>query len=53
MITITESGMIFGPFADQQVYLIEKSDAYTNLGEGVKVVEFVYRKNEEKLYFRN
>jgi len=51
MITITESGMIFGPFTDQQVYQIEKSDAYINLGEGIKVVEFVYRKNEEKLFF--
>ena len=47
MITITESGMIFGLSADQQVYQIEKSDAYTNLGEGIKVVESVNRKNEE------
>lgn len=51
MVTINESGMAFGPFPDDQVYQIEKSEAYTHLGEGVKVVEFLYKQNAEKLFF--
>ena len=51
MITIKESGMTFGPFSEDKVYRIEQSDAYTELGYGVKVVEFIYRKNEDKLFF--
>ena len=51
MVTINESGMTFGPFAENQVYQIEKSEAYTHLGEGIKVVEFVYKQNDDKLFF--
>ena len=51
MITIKESGMTFGPFPEEQVYQIEKAEAYTRLGESVKVVEFVYRQNNDKLFF--
>ena len=51
MITIKESGMTFGPFSEEQIYQIEKADAYTTLGESVKAVEFVFRQNKEKLFF--
>ena len=51
MITIKESGMTFGPFPEEQVYQIEKADAYTTLGESVKAVEFVFRQSKEKIFF--
>lgn len=51
MMTINESGMVFGPFNEKQVYQIEKAEAYTSLGKGVKAVEFIYRKNKDKLFF--
>lgn len=51
MVTINESGMAFGPFPDDQVYHIEKAEAYTRLGEGVKVVEFIYKQYAEKFFF--
>ena len=51
MVTINESGMTFGPFLDDQVYQIEKAEAYTHLGEGVKVVEFIYKQKTEKFFF--
>ena len=51
MVTINESGMTFGPFPDNQVYQIEKSEAYIHLGEGVKVVEFIYKQKAEKFFF--
>lgn len=51
MVTITESGMTFGPFSEDQIYRIEKADAYIDLGEGVKAVEFVYRQRQDKLFF--
>ena len=39
---ISESGM---RFVAEQTFHIEKSDAYANVGEGVKTVEFIRRKN--------
>lgn len=51
MVRIQESGMTFGPFEENQVYQIEKSEAYTGLGEGVKVVEFIYRPGKDKIFF--
>jgi hypothetical protein len=41
--TIVESGM---PFICDNTFYIEKSAAYTDLGSGIKSVEFVRRKNE-------
>lgn len=51
MVTINESGMTFGPFPENQVYRIEKADVYTSLGQGIKAVEFVYKKGTDKLFF--
>lgn len=38
---IEESGMRFGPFSPENLFYIEKSDAYTQLGKGFSTVEFV------------
>jgi hypothetical protein len=40
-LTIDESKMTFGPFSESVCFRIEKSPIYTNLGDGVKMVEFV------------
>lgn len=41
MITITESGMQFGPFPEDACFYIEKSPTYKKLGEGIKIAEFL------------
>lgn len=51
MITIIESSMTFGPFPETKVYQIEKSNAYEEIKDGVKVVEFIYTRSPEKLLF--
>lgn len=40
-ITINESGITFGPYAESVCFQIEKSPIYTHLGKDVKMVEFV------------
>jgi hypothetical protein len=40
-LTINESAMAFGPYSESACFYIEKSPTYTNLGDGVKMVEFV------------
>ena len=40
-ITIEESGLTFGPFSEESCFYIEKSTLYTEIGEGVKTVEFM------------
>ncbi|MDP5190446.1 hypothetical protein [Rheinheimera baltica] len=40
MITITESGMIFGPFAEDDCLELEKCPTYLRISGGVKVAEF-------------
>ena len=41
MIIIQESGIGFGPFEENNCFLIEKSAAVHALGEGIKLPEFV------------
>lgn len=50
MEVIEESGMTFGPFHDWEIFLIEKSQLLQKCN-GVKTVEFIYRKTKNKLYF--
>lgn len=38
--TILESEMTFGPFSESECFPIERCPPYTNLGDGVKMVEF-------------
>ena len=43
---IVESGVNFGPYAEDNLFYIEKSDLYKSLGAGIKTTEFVLRANE-------
>ena len=42
---IVESGVNFGPYAEDNLFYIEKSDLYKSLGAGIKTTEFVLRAN--------
>ena len=44
-ITIEESGAIFGPFNEADLFHIEKSEILRKLGEKIKTVEFVVVRN--------
>lgn len=48
---IVESEMDFGPYEEQDLFHIEKASLYSNLGEGIKTVEFVLRRNENSICF--
>ena len=41
MVTITESGLIFGPYPENECFLVEKSATYQNIQNGVKMAEFL------------
>lgn len=45
MVSIVESGMNFGPFLQEDVFYIEKSSLYKNIGDKVQIAEFVLKKN--------
>lgn len=52
MTIIKESNVRFGPFTDEQLFYIEKSNIYKSLGDGFKTVEFIYAyKEQSKIYF--
>lgn len=42
MVSITESGVNFGNFSEEDLYRIEHSQGHRSLGEGFKMVEFTY-----------
>lgn len=43
-ITIEESDMVFGPFAEEDLFQVETCEAYKRIvGSGVKVAEFAWR----------
>ncbi|VEF06274.1 Uncharacterised protein [Pseudomonas fluorescens] len=46
-ITIEESGMVFGPFSEETLFPIENSPLAKNLGDGIKVTEFVLLRDIE------
>ena len=48
--TLPEDGMSGLKFIDDNVFHIEKSPIYTQLGEGVKSVEFVRSKGDKPLF---
>ncbi|MBU5436331.1 hypothetical protein [Pseudoflavonifractor sp. MSJ-37] len=50
---VEESGMIFGPFPEEQFYHLERSSLYQNTGKqnGVCTVEFLLSRNERFLTF--
>ena len=41
MTTITESGLAFGPYADEQCFCIEKSQTYRQVQDKVHMAEFL------------
>lgn len=43
MKSIPESGVVFGPYDEKDLFYIEKSKLYGSLGTGLKTVEFVRR----------
>ena len=51
MITIKESDMEFGAFRKEDVFRIEDSRLQHSFGEGIKTVEFVLLKDNDKLLF--
>lgn len=48
MITITESGLAFGPFAESNLYHIEKSSEYRQIEQGTKIAEFIFWKESNQ-----
>lgn len=48
---ILESGVNFGPFSDENLFYIEKSDAYIDLGQGFSTVEFICVDSKGKYIF--
>lgn len=46
MITVTESGIEFGPFEQDHIFHVEKSPCVTSL-KGIKVCEFAWRSVKE------
>lgn len=48
---IPESEMNFGKFEEAELFHIEDSIIYQNLGSGIKTVEFILRQNENNIIF--
>lgn len=48
-ITIEESGAIFGPFNEADLFHIEKSEILRKLGDKIKTVEFVVVRNDNQV----
>lgn len=51
MIQINESDMLFGDFEEESVFQIENSKLHKNVGNGIKVVEFILLSIENELSF--
>jgi hypothetical protein len=48
-IIIEESNMKFGPYDKEAVFLIEQSRVYKEIGNNVKIAEFVLEKSSQKI----
>lgn len=51
MKSIRESDMEFGKYCEEDLFHIERSNILSALGEGIKTVEFVLKKNDNMLMF--
>ena len=51
MNVITESEINFGPFDEANLFCIEHSEIYKNLGSGIKTVEFILKYTENSILF--
>lgn len=48
---IFESEMEFGEFDEKNLFWIENSRIYKNLGQGIRTVEFILKYNKDSIYF--
>lgn len=48
---INESGMLFGPFQDSEIYHIEASSLYKKIGSGIRTVELVLYREKKSIFF--
>lgn len=48
---ITESEMNFGEYDEADLFYIEDSKIYKDLGSGIKTVEFILKYNEKSIIF--
>lgn len=51
MLQISESGMVFGNYRPERVFKIENSQIHNRMGTGIKSVEFILLKGEDKIFF--
>ncbi len=51
MVKITESKMVFGPYDEEDVFEIEKSELNQMAGEGINTVEFMLVRDISKVLF--
>lgn len=51
MSTIVESDMVFGEYEEDNLFEIEKSNIYANVGSGIKTVEFILKHKENDIIF--
>ncbi len=51
MVEITESKMVFGPYENDTVYHIEKSNLHNSICSGIKTVEFILYSKPKTLWF--
>jgi hypothetical protein len=49
--TIVESDMVFGEYEEDNLFEIEKSNIYANVGSGIKTVEFILKHKENDIIF--
>ncbi len=52
-IIIEESNMKFGPYDKEAVFLIEQSRVYKEIGNNVKIAEFVLEKSSQNQALHN
>lgn len=52
MIAIAESEMNFGDFDETNIFHIEKSRIYKELGTGIKIVEFILKYKKDTIPWR-
>lgn len=50
MITIRESEMDFGPYKEEDVFYIEKSNLYNNIKPQVKIAEFILKRKNALIF---
>ena len=50
MKTIHESGVDFGPYREEELFHIEQSKLYQDLGQGLKATEFVLQADNNIIF---